>query len=571
MEQKMTALRWAALQLQEHKTRVFGLISLALAFAVMEWLQPQMLERLVNAAATGAIDYVALALYLVLIAIGAVPVLSWYTRRLISVTGFELEQRVVTQLMVLDAQFYDRNQVVELRERLQKGVGGTYRLLYTLANGELLVQLPLSAFAAWYIAQYDMSALAALIAFMVIFLFGGAAIGKLIAKHEKADTEFDTIITRKKQEVINYVLFLQQKCATEAVRNTLRGDDCIQLERAHLLTKLYTGFNWLSGQALFMAGAVMTLFFLPEVAAGRMSVGTLFALYMYSGMVTSPALAWGDIYAQVKSSWAEAEPLVEFFTEVPVLVDKADAVVLRPLAEAIMFESVSFAYPASSLPALHDVSFTVKKGSMTAIVGGSGGGKSTIAKLLVRQYDPPVGQILYDGVALVDAKQQSLFAQVAYLQQEVPLFTGTVEENVNLFGRHDAPSVREALKQAQATFALSEGGLNRPVEKLSGGEKQRLALAQMLLAGCNVVVLDEATAALDQATERELVRVLDTLRQGQGLTQVVIAHRLSTVEHADSIIVMDGGRVSAVGTHSQLLQTSEVYQNLCTTFVRESK
>lgn len=564
------ALLWVIKQTEGYGLAVMGYMLLSLVFAGAGWMVPQLLERFVNEGAAGRYDWYSMFGYLLFLAFTALPVLVWYRRRLVLGMVFNLEQRLMRQFLRLDCPYYDRKNIGELTKHLAKAVRGTQDLLQALLTPSFLVQVPLAIFAGWYIAQTNVWVVLLLVTFMAVYLLLGIRLGKLIAVQEKEENVLGTTIDNRREEVVKRATFLQQQLATDAFYQSLRQQDEIQLAKNHQLTRLYALFIWLAGKVEFLAGFVMVFFFLPAVVEGELPLGTFFALYLYCNYVVEPAIHWGDVYAQVKSAWAEAEPAMEFLAEEPTILDADEAVALEPLTTEIAFRSVSFAYKGrEGEPVLHDVSFTIPQGKMTAIVGKSGGGKSTIAKLLLRQYDPLVGEVFFDKRPLRQATRESLYGRIAYLPQDTPLITGTVRENTDLKGEHIEEEIRQAYRNVKAEFALRKGGLDRSVHELSGGEVQRLALARMLLQGADVVVLDEATSALDGATERGIVQTFEHLRTAKGLTQVVIAHRLSTVQHADQIIVMDGGRVADIGTHEELLERSPVYRDLTKTFARQ--
>jgi ATP-binding cassette, subfamily B, heavy metal transporter len=538
----LNPLRWVLQQFDGRKWHAAGILILAICFALGDWYETRMLGELVNAGAARVLDWTSAFIYLTLVFLTSTPLLIWSRRRLVENALVDLELRLAAKQATLDAQFYDRRNLKELHEELGKGIGGTHELMYTYLNSGLIVQIPLALMAGWYIAQFSLIALVFLVVFMFLFLWGGSKLGKKIAKEEREKSQQGTVMDASQQEVLTQIVFLQQQQAVGAANKLLRDRLKEVLAITNLLTNLYSVFRWLSGQASVVSAVVMMVVFLPDLVSGTLSPGTFMVLYMYCGQVTQPALGWGSIYAEVKSAWAEAEPLVKFFSEQPVVVDMDDAAELQPLSTSISFAGVSFAYQGNQgRPTLRNVSFAFPKGDMVALVGGSGGGKSTVAKLLLRQYDPVIGQILWDDIPLTAMKRSSLYGKIAYLPQDTPLFAGSVRKNVDLKGVHTDRDIVRVLQEAQADFALEPLGLERLVSELSGGQKQRLALARMLLQGAEVVVLDEATSALDQATERGIVETLDRLRKTHRLTLVVIAHRLSTILHADNIIVMKEG------------------------------
>lgn len=238
------------------------------------------------------------------------------------------------------------------------------------------------------------------------------------------------------------------------------------------------------------------------------------------------------------------------------------------IAGNISFESVSFSYPGSSALALNDVSFSVGAGETVAIVGRSGSGKSTLFNLVTRFYTPSTGAILLDGMPIGDYELAGLRRKLAIVSQHVPLFRDTVRNNIcfGCSGKLTPQALNDALEQAHAIEFIEAlpQGLNTVLGDdgagLSGGQQQRIALARALLKDAPVLLLDEATSALDAESELHVQNALQAVTHGR--TTLVIAHRLSTVEQADHIVVLDSGSVVATGTHTQLLERSEHYRRL---------
>jgi ATP-binding cassette subfamily B protein len=252
--------------------------------------------------------------------------------------------------------------------------------------------------------------------------------------------------------------------------------------------------------------------------------------------------------------------------EKPEIVDRKGAKPLRVGKGEVKFENVSFAYEPGR-PILKDVSFSVPAGKMVAIVGPSGAGKSTISRILFRFYELAGGRVLIDGQDIRDVTQSSLRAAIGMVPQDTVLFNDTIEYNIR-YGKPDASTaeVREAARLAQIdgfVMTLPQGYASLVGErglKLSGGEKQRVAIARTILKAPPILMLDEATSALDSHTEREIQDALE--RVARERTSLVIAHRLSTVVHADNIIVLDHGEIVEQGTHLELLAKGGLYASL---------
>jgi subfamily B ATP-binding cassette protein MsbA len=292
-----------------------------------------------------------------------------------------------------------------------------------------------------------------------------------------------------------------------------------------------------------------------------------FVMFLVALLATiSPIKSLSEVNNNVQQGVAAAHRVFEVLDLAPEIVDRAEARPLPPFSRAVRYEGVSFSYDGV-IPVLHDLRFEIRRGEVVALVGSSGAGKSTAMDLLARFYDPGSGRITFDGVDLRDATVSSLRAQLGIVTQETILFHDTVGGNI-AYGSPEASRerVREAARAAHALDFIErlphgfETVIGERGAKLSGGERQRLAIARALLRNPPILLLDEATSSLDTESERLVQQALERLMRDR--TVLVIAHRLSTVQHADRIVVLDRGRVVAMGTHAELLERDGVYRRL---------
>ena len=304
-----------------------------------------------------------------------------------------------------------------------------------------------------------------------------------------------------------------------------------------------------------------------HVTRGQMTIGDLTIVIAYLGAVYGPLSTIAHAAGQLQGAVAGAKRVRAMFALLPETVEAPDALDAANVNGAIRFENVGFTW-TDGTPVLHDITFAANPGEMIALVGLTGGGKTTLVSLIPRFYDPTVGRVLVDGVDVRQYRIRSLRERTAIVLQDAVLFAGTISDNLR-YGRLDATAaeLEEAARAACAhefIVRLTNGYETEIAEAgggLSGGERQRLSVARAILKNAPILILDEPTSSLDAMSEEVVFRALRRLRAGR--TMIVIAHRLSTVRDADRILVLDGGRIAAQGRHDDLLKKCVLYRQMC--------
>ena len=478
----------------------------------------------------------------------------------------ELANRTFRHLHELSLRFHLERRTGGLSRVIERGVNG----VDTIVRMAVLNSIPtavellmISGLVAWYFGWIYVVVVLLTVGLYVWFTFWASERRITIRRDmNESDTEAHS---KAVDSLLNYETV---KYFGNEEHEARRFDASMaRYERAAIRT--YTSLGVLNtGQAvIFTLGTVACMLLAArDVTRGALTVGDFVMINAILMQLYLPLNFMGMVYREIKQGLIDVETMFALLHEPPEIVDKKGAKPLRVSKGEVKFENVSFAYDPDR-PILKNVSFEVPAGKMVAIVGPSGAGKSTISRILFRFYEVSSGRVLIDGQNIRDVTQASLRAAIGMVPQDTVLFNDTIEYNIR-YGKPDATvaEVREAARLAQIddfVMTLPQGYHALVGErglKLSGGEKQRVAIARTILKAPPILMLDEATSALDSHTEHEIQDALE--RVARERTSLVIAHRLSTVVHADNIIVLDQGVIVEQGTHPELLARGGLYASL---------
>lgn len=474
--------------------------------------------------------------------------------------------KIFEHLHALALRFHMDRQTGGLSRAIERGIKGIDFLLRFMLFNILptLVEIVLVCGILWSLFGFIFSAITFVT--VMIYVVFTLVFTEWRLKFRRAMNDSDTEANTK--AIDSLLNFETVKYFGNEAHEAQRYDVSMQRYEKAAVKSLTTLSLLNVGQGLIMAIGMTILLVLSgiRVSDGTMSIGEFTAVNLYMMQLFQPLNFLGFVYREIKQSLVDMEQMFGLLEENREVEDKPDSPPLSVDEGVVRFEHVSFKYdPRKSV--LRDVDFAVPAGNTVAIVGASGAGKSTISRLLFRFYDVDDGRITIDGQDIRDVTQSSLRAAIGIVPQDTVLFNDSIFYNIQ-YGRPSASpaEVEDAARLAQVhdfVMALPDGYNTRVGErglKLSGGEKQRVAIARTILKSPKILLFDEATSALDTHTEREIQIALEQVSTDR--TTLVIAHRLSTVVNADEIIVLDGGVIVERGRHDALLGQGGMYADL---------
>lgn len=516
-------------------------------------------QELVN----GVLFWLAVAIGIALAARLAKAFQEYFTRQAVQLFGMQIFNDGLKQTLRLSFQEFEEQRSGETLSVLQKVKTDTEKFINSFIN-ILFSSIVGMGFLIWYSVTKNWM-------LVPVFVIGILVLGSLTGMLSKKIKTVQRSINRETNRMSGVI--------TESLRNIelvkslgltfpeirrlrLQTQKIYDLEM--MKTKRVRTLSFLQGTTLNILRQSILFILLWLIFRNVLTTGELITMQFISTSIFGPLQDIGNIilnYREVEASIHNFDQLMHK----PIEVRPEQPIETGPL-KTIEFEDVVFSHKTANVNAIDGVSFDIELGKTIAFVGPSGSGKSTMVKLLVGLYRPVSGRILFNGVSATDIRYNELRRQIGFVTQDTQLFAGTIKENM-LFVKADATDeeIIDALQKASCAHLLarSDKGVNTVLGesglKLSGGEKQRISIARALLRHPRLLIFDEATSALDSLTEEDITRTIRDISSSREQITILIAHRLSTIMHADTIYVLEKGKVSETGSHAELLEKKGLY------------
>jgi subfamily B ATP-binding cassette protein MsbA len=525
-----------------------------------------LLDAVFQSANAELLDVIALVLFglflgQAFLSFGSTYLLGWVGERVVT----DLRKNLYEHLHRLGFRYFSDKRLGEITSRLTNDVGSVRTALTNALPQTITVTFSLlGSIVLMIILNWRLSLIVFLTVPVVTVLtryFGGKI--RKLARNIQDDLADSTAVAEDALGAIRIV-----KAFAREVYEVGRYNDSVErLFRTSRRKILLTSLFWSGISAMFMSTLVIIFWYGgQEVLAGRLTTGDLVAFIFYAFSISRSISQMSRLYTDINTAVGASDRIFELLDEVPEIQDAEDAVSIAGIEGEVIFDDVQFAYE-NDRPVLEDINLKIEAGQTIAVVGPSGAGKTTLINLIPRFFDPQRGKILIDGMDIKHIRKRSLREQIAIVPQDVHLFGSSIKQNIR-YGKLDAEDdeIRTAARDANALDFINQipEGLDAKVGekgvKLSGGQRQRLAIARAILKDPGILLLDEATSSLDSESEAQVQEALNRLMNNR--TTFIIAHRLSTVQHADRILVVDKGRIVEQGSHQTLMTKEGLYKQL---------
>lgn len=495
-------------------------------------------------------------------------IFMYFTRQTIIVVSrlieYDLRRDIYHHYSSLSQDFYRKSRVGDLMNRIMEDVSKVRMYLGpAVLYGINLASLTILVVASMLEVSPRLSLYTLIpLPFLSVSIY---YVSSLIHKKSTVIQQQLSMLTSLAQEIYSGIRVVKSFVKEEQMSGYF-SDNCEDYkEKSMELVKVNALFFPLMMLIVGLSTIAVVYFGGLQINNGSISAGTLVEFIIYVNMLTWPVTSMGWIASIIQQADASQERIDEFFDQKPAIINGALTDI--PFQESIEFRDVSFVYPDTGIRALQNVSFTVRKGEKIAIIGKTGSGKTTIAEMLLRTFDPTSGSILIDGSELKDLDLDTWRRMVGYVPQDNFLFSDTIENNIR-FGRDESNEMEIHAAAAKSMIhkeisELPKGYQTRIGERgvsLSGGQKQRTSIARALIKNPQVLILDDALSAVDASTEQEISSVLDNELDGKTLFN--ITHRLNPNTQYDQILVLHRGEIAAIGDHESLYYSNKFYRHL---------